>query len=156
MAENFVIYGTLAEIYAKAPGFSRGLGGSMHTFFAPFGSMPNNAIVGGSGTIAFGSALYKKINRQKGIVIANLGDGSMARGPVWEGINMAAMDQYTTLWEELPGAPPYMVNIFNNLYGMGGQPIGETLRCWHCRPHGAGVNPDAMHAERVDGFNPWQ
>src|SRR5690554_4397943 len=29
LAENFVIYGTLAEIYAKAPGFSRGLGGSM-------------------------------------------------------------------------------------------------------------------------------
>ncbi len=154
LAENFVIYGTLAEIYAKAPGFSRGLGGSMHTFFAPFGSMPNNAIVGGSGTIAFGSALYKKINRQKGIVIANLGDGSMARGPVWEGINMAAMDQYTTLWEELPGAPPYMVNIFNNLYGMGGQPIGETSGVGIAARIGAGVNPDAMHAERVDGFNP--
>ena len=47
-AENFVLYGALAEIYAKRTGFSRGLGGSMHTFFAPFGSMPNNAIVGGS------------------------------------------------------------------------------------------------------------
>lgn len=153
-AENFVIFGTLAEIYAKSPGFSRGLGGSMHTFFAPFDSMPNNAIVGGSGTIAFGSALYKKINRKKGIVIANLGDGSMARGPVWEGINMAAMDQYNTLWKELPGAPPYMVNIFNNLYGMGGQPVGETSGVGIAARIGAGVNPEAMHAERVDGFNP--
>ncbi|MFA7371675.1 MAG: thiamine pyrophosphate-dependent enzyme [Sphaerochaetaceae bacterium] len=154
LAENFVIYGTLAEIYAKAPGFSRGLGGSMHTFFAPFGSMPNNAIVGGSGTIAFGSALYKKVNRQKGIVIANLGDGSMSRGPVWEALNMAAMDQFHTLWKELPGAPPYMVNIFNNLYGMGGQPIGETSGVEIAARIGAGVNPEAMHAERVDGFNP--
>ncbi|MDD3671685.1 MAG: thiamine pyrophosphate-dependent enzyme, partial [Sphaerochaetaceae bacterium] len=42
-AEHFIIYGTLAEIYAKRTGFSKGLGGSMHTFFAPFGSMPNNA-----------------------------------------------------------------------------------------------------------------
>ncbi len=52
LAENFVLYGALAEIYAKKNGFNAGLGGSMHTFFKPFGSMPNNAIVGGSGTIA--------------------------------------------------------------------------------------------------------
>ncbi|MDD3366807.1 MAG: thiamine pyrophosphate-dependent enzyme [Sphaerochaetaceae bacterium] len=155
LAENFIIYGTLAEIYAKRTGFSRGLGGSMHTFFAPFGSMPNNAIVGGSGTIAFGSALYKKVNRKKGIVIANLGDGAMARGPVWEAINMAAMDQYNTLWDDdMKGAPPYMINIFNNFYGMGGQPVGETSGVGIAARIGAGVNPDAMHTERVDGFNP--
>ncbi|MGI6433508.1 MAG: alpha-ketoacid dehydrogenase subunit alpha/beta [Sphaerochaetaceae bacterium] len=153
-AENFIIYGTLAEIYAKATGFSKGLGGSMHTFFAPFGSMPNNAIVGGSGTIAFGSALYKKINRKKGIVIANIGDGSLARGPVWEAMNMAAMEQYHSLWKELEGAPPYMVNVFNNLYGMGGQPIGETGGQQIAARIGSGVNPSSMHAERVDGFNP--
>lgn len=57
----------------------------MHTFFKPFGSMPNNAIVGGSCTIAVGASLYKKINRKKGIVIANIGDGALARGPVYEG-----------------------------------------------------------------------
>ncbi len=153
-AINFIIYGTLAEIYAKATGFSRGLGGSMHTFFAPFGSMPNNAIVGGSGTIAFGSALYKKVNRKKGIVIANIGDGSLARGPVWEAMNMAAMDQYKTLWAENKGAPPYMVNVFNNFYGMGGQPVGETSGVGIHARIGSGVNADGMHAERVDGFNP--
>ncbi|MDD3823184.1 MAG: thiamine pyrophosphate-dependent enzyme [Sphaerochaetaceae bacterium] len=154
LAENFIIYGTLAEIYAKATGFSKGLGGSMHTFFAPFGSMPNNAIVGGSGTIAFGSALYKKVNRKKGIVIANIGDGSLARGPVWEAMNMASMDQYQQLWGDMKGAPPYMVNVFNNFYGMGGQPVGETAGQGIAARIGAGVNPDAMHAERVDGFNP--
>ena len=153
-AQNFIIYGTLAEIYAKKTGFSRGLGGSMHTFFAPFGSMPNNAIVGGSGTIAFGSALYKKVNRKKGIVIANIGDGSLSRGPVWEAMNMASMDQYNTLWEENKGAPPYMVNVFNNFYGMGGQPVGETAGFGVAARIGSGVNPKSMHAERVDGFNP--
>ena len=154
LAENFIIYGTLAEIYAKATGFSKGLGGSMHTFFSPFGSMPNNAIVGGSGTIAFGAALYKKINRKKGIVIANIGDGSLARGPVWEAMSMASMDQYNTLWDEMKGAPPYMVNVFDNFYGMGGQPVGETGGLGVAARLGAGVNPDAMHSERVDGFNP--
>lgn len=153
-AENFVLYGALAEIYAKGTGFSAGLGGSMHTFFAPFGSMPNNAIVGGSGTIAFGAALFKKINRRKGIVIANLGDGSMARGPVWEAMMISSMDQYNTLWKELPGAPPYLLNIFDNFYAMGGQPIGETSGFGIPARIGAGVNPDAMHTERVDGFNP--
>jgi 2-oxoisovalerate dehydrogenase E1 component len=64
------------------------------------------------------------------------------------------MDQYNTLWKELPGAPPYMVNIFNNLYGMGGQPVGETSGVGIAARIGAGVNPEAMHAERVDGFNP--
>ena len=154
LAENFIIYGTLAEIYAKATGFSRGLGGSMHTFFAPFGSMPNNAIVGGSGSISFGAALYKKINRKKGIVIGNIGDGALARGPVWEGLMMAAMDQYHTLWGEMAGAPPYMLNVFDNFYGMGGQPVGETMGFGVAARMGAGVNPEAMHTERVDGFNP--
>ncbi|GAB1483937.1 hypothetical protein MASR2M78_27540 [Treponema sp.] len=48
LAENFVLYGTLAEIFARKAGINRGLGGSMHAYFTPFGSMPNNAIVGGS------------------------------------------------------------------------------------------------------------
>ena len=54
LAEDFILYGTLAEIFARKPGFNRGMGGSMHAFFAPFGSMPNNAIVGGSADISVG------------------------------------------------------------------------------------------------------
>lgn len=154
LAENFVLYGALAEIYAKRTGFSHGLGGSMHTFFAPFGSMPNNAIVGGSCTIAVGSALYKKINRKPGIVIANIGDGSLARGPVWEGLVLSAMDQYKTLWNENPGNPPFLLNCFDNFYAMGGQPVGETMGYGMAARVGCGVNPESMHTERVDGFNP--
>ncbi|MBI9106736.1 MAG: dehydrogenase [Spirochaetales bacterium] len=155
LAENFVLYGALAEIFARAQGFNRGLGGSMHTFFAPFGSMPNNAIVGGSGDISVGAALYKRINRKPGIVIANIGDASLACGPVWEGLMLAAMDQYHTLWDpEVGGAPPVMINVFNNFYGMGGQPVGETMGYGEAARVGLGVNPDGMHSERVDGFNP--
>ncbi|WP_304221222.1 thiamine pyrophosphate-dependent enzyme [Gracilinema caldarium] len=155
LAENFVLYGTLAEIFARRAGFNRGLGGSMHAFFTPFGSMPNNAIVGGSADIATGSALYKRINRKPGIVIANIGDASMGCGPVWEAMMLASMDQYRTLWpKEAGGAPPILFNFFNNFYGMGGQTMGETMGYQVLARVGAGVNPDNMHSERVDGYNP--
>ena len=155
LAESFVLYGTLAEIFARRTGFNRGLGGSMHAFFAPFGSMPNNAIVGGSADIALGSALFKRINRRDGIVIANIGDGSMGCGPVWEAMVLSAMDQYTTLWDiDIGGAPPILFNFTNNFYGMGGQTSGETMGFGVLARAGAGVNEKNMHAERIDGYNP--
>ncbi|SEA43481.1 2-oxoisovalerate dehydrogenase E1 component [Bowdeniella nasicola] len=155
LVENFILVGTLAEIFARSAGFNRGMGGSMHAFFAPFGSMPNNAIVGGSAPIAQGSALYKRINREPGIVIANIGDASMGCGPVWEAMSFAAMDQFRTLWrEEDGGNPPILFNFFNNFYGMGGQTSGETMGYDILARVGAGVNVDQMHAERVDGYNP--
>ncbi len=155
LAVDFILYGVLAEIFGRENGFNKGMGGSMHAFFAPFGSMPNNAIVGGSADIAVGSALYKRINGKPGIVIANIGDGSSACGPVWEAMMVAAMDQYRTLWpKEVGGAPPMMFSFFNNFYGMGGQTQGETMGFKVLARIGAGVNPEQMHAERVDGYNP--
>ena len=155
LAENFILYGVLAEIFARENGFNKGLGGSMHAFFIPLGSMPNNAIVGGSGDICVGSALYKRVNRKPGIVIGNIGDASMGCGPVWEGMMFAAMDQYRKLWpREVGGAPPVMFNFFNNFYGMGSQTYGETMGYEILARVGAGVNPENMHAERVDGYNP--
>jgi 2-oxoisovalerate dehydrogenase E1 component len=155
LAENFILYGVLAEIFARENGVNKGLGGSMHAFFIPFGSMPNNAIVGGSGDICVGSALYKRVNKKPGIVIGNIGDASMGCGPVWEGMMFASMDQYRKLWpKEAGGAPPVLFNFFNNFYGMGGQTYGETMGYEILARVGAGVNPDNMHAERVDGYNP--
>ncbi len=155
LAINFLLYGTLAEIFARKTGFNKGLGGSMHAFFTPFGVYPNNAIVGGSGDISVGAALYKKVNSKPGIVVANIGDASMACGPVWEGISFASMDQFRTLWEEpFRGGLPIIFNFMNNQYGMGGQTRGETMGYDMLARVGAGVNPEMMHSERIDGFNP--
>ena len=155
LAINFLLYGAMAEIFARETGFNRGLGGSMHTFFTPFGIYPNNAIVGGSGTIAMGAALYKRINRKPGIVVANLGDGALGRGPVMEALNMSGMGQLTQLWEDdMKGGLPVMFNIFNNQYGMGGQTVGETMAYDAPARMGAGFNPNQMNSERVDGWNP--
>lgn len=155
LAVKFLIYGTLAEIFARETGFNKGLGGSMHAFFTPFGVYPNNAIVGGSGDIAVGAALYKKVNRKPGIVVANIGDASMACGPVWEGLAFATMDQFNQLWEgDMKGGLPLIINIMNNQYGMGGQTCGETMGYNIAARIGAGLNSDQLHAERVDGYNP--
>ena len=155
LAIDFLVYGAMAEIFARETGFQAGLGGSMHAFFTPFGIYPNNAIVGGSADIAVGAALYKKVNRKKGIVIANIGDGALGCGPVWEALCLAAMDQYKKLWEgEHKGGLPFILNVFNNHYGMGGQTRGETMGYDMLARIGAGVNPEQMHAERIDGYNP--
>lgn len=154
-AQFFFIYGTLAEIFAKETGFSKGLGGSMHAFFTPFGIYPNNALVGGSADIALGGALYKHCNKKPGIAIANIGDASMGCGPVWEAMMFSAMDQFKQLWEgEYKGGLPILFNFFNNDYGMGGQTRGETMGYDMLARAGAGVNPEQMHSERVDGYNP--
>ncbi len=155
LAIDYTLYGALAEIFARKNGFNKGMGGSMHAFFPPFGVMPNNALVGGSADIATGSALFKRVNRKPGIVIANIGDASLGCGPVWEAMMFAAMDQYRNLWpKEIGGTPPMLFNFMNNFYGMGGQPVGETMGVGVLARVGLGVNADGMHSERVDGFNP--
>ena len=150
LAIEFLVYGALAELFARENGFHKGLGGSMHAFFLPFGVYPNNALVGGSATIATGASLFKKCNDKEGVVVANLGDGSMGRGPVWEALSFATMDQYRTLWEDgRKGGLPLIFNINNNSYGMGGQTCGETMGYGELARMGAGVTESQLHAERV-------
>ncbi len=155
LAIDYLVYGALAEIFAREAGFNKGLGGSMHAFFPPFGIYPNNAIVGGSADISVGAALYKHVHKQPGIVIGNIGDASAGCGPTWEALCFATMDQFKELWDEhRRGGLPFIMNFVNNFYGMGGQPVGETMGFKVLARLGAGLTPDQMHAERVDGFNP--
>ena len=155
LAVEFLLYGLMAELFGRETGFSMGLGNSMHFFFLPFGIYPNNAIVGGSAPIAAGGGLYKKLRKKEGICVANIGDGSIGCGPVYEAMNFSAMDQFNTLWEEgYKGGLPVIFNIMDNGYGMGGQTRGETMAYHDVARLGAGVTPNQMHAERVNGLNP--
>lgn len=152
---DFLLYGLLAEIFGRETGFSKGMGGSMHAFCLPFGVYPANAIVGGSADISVGAALYKKISGAPGISIANIGDASIGCGPVWEALGFSSMAQFKSLWPEfMRGGLPMLFNFMDNFYGMGGQPIGETMGFDYLARVGAAVNPDNMHAEVVDGNNP--
>ncbi|MBQ4062450.1 MAG: dehydrogenase [Christensenellaceae bacterium] len=154
IGRDFLLYGMMCETFARENGFNKGLGGSMHAFFTPFGIYPNNAIVGGSGAISVGAAYYKLINKKPGVVVCNIGDGSMACGPVWEGLMMATMDQVKKLWDDEHKVLPMIFNINNNFYGMGGQTRGETMGYDMVARIAAGVSPTQLYTERVDGFNP--
>ena len=93
--------------------------------------------------------------KQEGLVVCNIGDGSLGCGPVWEALNYASMEQFTKLWDDAhKGGLKLVFNFFNNGYGMGGQTDGETMAYGTLARVGAGINKDAMHAERVDGYNP--
>jgi len=152
---DFLLYGLLAEIFGRETGFNKGMGGSMHAFFLPFGVYPANAIVGGSADITVGAALYKKVGELSGICIANIGDASIGCGPVWEALGFSSMAQFKTLWPEfIRGGLPMLFNFMDNFYGMGGQPIGETMGFDYLARVAAAVNPEKMHAEVVDGNNP--
>ena len=154
IGRDFLLYGMMCETFARENGFNKGLGGSMHAFFTPFGIYPNNAIVGGSGAVSVGAAYYKLINKKPGVVVCNIGDGSMACGPVWEGLMMAAMDQVKQLWDEEHRVLPIIFNVNDNFYGMGGQTHGETMGYDMVARVAAGVSPTQLHTERIDGFNP--
>jgi 2-oxoisovalerate dehydrogenase E1 component len=155
LAVAYLLYGTLAEILGREAGFNKGMGGSMHAFFPPFGIYPNNAIVGGSVDIAVGAALYKKVNDKPGMVVANIGDAASACGPVWEGLCFATMSQYKQLWAEpYRGGLPLIINFYDNFYGMGGQTCGETMGFDMLARIGAALNPQQVHTERIDGYNP--
>jgi 2-oxoisovalerate dehydrogenase E1 component len=154
-AINFLLYGMTAETFGRRTGFNRGLGGSMHAFFPPLGIYPNNAIVGGSAPLATGAALYNRLQAQPGLVVASIGDAATGSGPVWESFNFAAMAQLKTLMDpEHRGGLPVIFFVVNNFYGMGGQTIGETMAYERLARIGAGINPENMHAQTIDGNNP--
>ena len=75
-----------------------------------------------------------------------------------ESLNFSSMDQITKLWgmdgKYDDGGMPILFNVFNNFYGMGGQTQGETMGFGVPARLGAGFNPDQMHAERVNGYDP--
>ena len=153
--EGFLLAGVLAEIFMRDVGFNRGMGGSMHAFFTPFGAYPNNAIVGGSAGIAVGAALRAQLTGSDAVVLANLGDGSTGCGLIWESMNFAGMGQFRSLWTPpFDQHPPVLFCFTNNFYAMGGQTRGETMAWDRLSRIGAGVGPDQLHAETVDGSNP--
>ncbi len=153
-ARHLLVYGLLAEIFGCSTGFNRGLGGSMHAFFTPFGVYPNNAIVGGSAPIAAGAALERMVAGRDGIVVANVGDGAASAGPVLESLNFAAMAQIRNFRSDAPEGLPVLFCFVNNFYAMGGQPLGETLSLDRLSRLGAGFRADALHAATIDGNDP--
>ena len=105
----------MAELYGKATGCSKGLGGSMHFFDAGRHMMGGYGIVGGHVPLAAGVAFASRYREDKGVTLCFLGEGAVSIGDFHEGLSLAA------LWNL-----PLVVIVENNEYSMG-TPLSRTM-----------------------------
>ncbi|MHB8278519.1 MAG: thiamine pyrophosphate-dependent dehydrogenase E1 component subunit alpha [Candidatus Humimicrobiaceae bacterium] len=96
----------MAELFAKASGYCKGKGGSMHICDPSSGILGANGIVGGGIPIATGVGFACKYQKTKRVCLVFFGDGASNEGSFHESINLAS------LWNL-----PVVYICENNLYG---------------------------------------
>lgn len=127
---------TMAELFGKEDGCSRGRGGSMHMFDISRRFMGGYGIVGGQIPLATGAAFAVAYRGTNEVVACQMGDGTTNGGPFYESLNMAKIYHL-----------PIVYFIVNNGFGMSleadkGSAIAEL--------HRKACAFD-MYSERVDG-----
>jgi pyruvate dehydrogenase E1 component alpha subunit len=80
-----------AELYGKATGYCKGMGGSMHISNLDIGILGANGIVGGGPPIAVGAAFSNKYRETDQVAATFFGDGASNEGSFHEAANMAAL-----------------------------------------------------------------
>jgi pyruvate dehydrogenase E1 component alpha subunit len=105
----------LAELYGKATGCVRGLGGSMHIFDKRTNFLGGYGIVGGHVPIAAGAAFASKYRGDGRVTLCFFGEGASTIGGFAEGLALAA------LWKL-----PIVLICENNQYSMG-TPLYRSL-----------------------------
>jgi len=91
LAKGMDLNGFFAEIMGKASGLCQGRGGSIHVAQMSIGMLGANGIVGGSLSLALGSAWAHQIRADGAIAVAFFGDGALAEGAMHECLNLAAL-----------------------------------------------------------------
>jgi pyruvate dehydrogenase E1 component alpha subunit len=108
LARGMSARAVMAELFGKAPGSSKGKGGSMHLFDAKLGFLGGHGIVGGHIPLTTGMAFAAKYRNTEQVAVCYFGEAAVNNGAFHEALNMAA------LWK-LPAI--YLCE--NNRYGMG-------------------------------------
>jgi 2-oxoisovalerate dehydrogenase E1 component len=107
LAKGADIKGMMGEIYGKANGLCRGLGGSMHVTERKKGVLGANGIVGAGYLLAMGAGFsIKNTSTSDAISVVIAGDGSVNQGMFHEAMNMISIFEL-----------PVLVVVENNLYG---------------------------------------
>ena len=91
LARGLDVNRSMAELFGKSTGLSKGKGGSMHLFDAGKKFMGGHAIVGGQFPLATGLALACQYKKTGGIVVCYFGDGSTNQGTYHETLNLASV-----------------------------------------------------------------
>ena len=98
LAKGGCLNSMMAEIYGKASGCSKGMGGSMHLIDTSVGFMGSTAIVGNTIPVAVGLALEKKLTRKKSVACVFFGDGATEEGAFYESVNFAIIHSLPILF----------------------------------------------------------
>ena len=136
IARGGPIKALIAEVYGRSAGCSKGRGGSMHICDNSIGMPGTVPIVAGTVSLALGSALASKINKDKKVTVVFFGDGAAGEGVLYESLNFAALKKL-----------PIVFICENNFYSTH-LPIKE------CRPDEyiyKIARPFGVKSSRVDG-----
>ncbi len=89
----------MAELFGKATGVCKGLGGSMHvSIYKERGGLYASAIVGSQIPIAVGAGLAVRYEKQNSMIACFFGDGATNTGAFHEGLNMASVFKVPVLF----------------------------------------------------------
>ena len=129
----------MAELYGKATGCSKGLGGSMHMFDAKNRMLGGYGIVGGHIPLAAGVAFASKYRKDGAVTLCYFGEGAVSIAGFHEGVSLAA------LWKL-----PIVFICENNEYSMG-TPLSRTMSVEDVsmKALGYGIDRDRFFAEDV-------
>jgi len=116
IAKGGDIRAMMAEMFAKATGCCRGMGGSMHIMDLSAGILGSTAIVGAGIPIAAGAALSAKLRATGRVSVSFFGDGAANTGAFHEAMNLAAV------WDL-----PVIFVCENNLYGFS-TPLHKAMK----------------------------
>jgi 2-oxoisovalerate dehydrogenase E1 component len=83
----------MAELFGRATGTNKGLGGSMHIADPDLGIFGANGIVAAGVPIAAGAALAARLTERRDVAVSFFGDGAVAQGAFHEAANLAALWQ---------------------------------------------------------------
>jgi TPP-dependent pyruvate/acetoin dehydrogenase alpha subunit len=88
----------LAELYGRAEGCCKGVGGSMHMIDLAAGFLGAVPIVGATVPLAVGAAWAARLRGENKVVTVFFGDGTFEEGVVYESINFAVLHRLPVLF----------------------------------------------------------
>jgi 2-oxoisovalerate dehydrogenase E1 component len=149
VAIDYLLYGILSEIFSKITGFHYGLGGASGLYFTPFGSYPNSMTASAAAGLAVGAALYQKNSGVQSCVVANLSEDAAYDGQAWEAFCLSCSGVFREAGKKNSGLPVLFTLVRARDIGE-----NETVVKKCIARIGAGLSPDLMHAETVNGSDP--